>query len=257
MIENSNYIKIKDEISKLINDGKKIMKVLNLLGNSSKDYSKNHYFFTLKYQEWYTKSLPVIRHLLPDRLEEFKRLYHIEGGSNIDNSTYTIEDYLQGVIFEDYSRQYVAKITLYKLKNQVFIVNSVFSRLNSLLANIDELIHADIFTGFLEMGYYLLEEGYKDPAAVLAGGTLEEHLRKLCQKNNIEIKKDDSRYKSADRLNSELANVNVYTKLDQKSITAWLDLRNKAAHGKYDDYTKGQVELMLQGIRDFISRCTA
>ena len=192
MIENSNYIKIKDEISKLINDGKKIMKLLNLLGNSSKDYSKNHYFFTLKYQEWYTKSLPVIRHLLPDRLEEFKRLYHIEGSSNIDNSTYTIEDYLQGVIFEDYSRQYVAKITLYKFKNQVFIVNSVFSRLNSLLANIDELIHADIFTGFLEMGYYLLEEGYKDPAAVLAGGTLEEHLRKLCQKNNIETRKHPS-----------------------------------------------------------------
>ncbi|MCJ7649689.1 MAG: DUF4145 domain-containing protein [Candidatus Lokiarchaeota archaeon] len=128
---------------------------------------------------------------------------------------------------------------------------------NGYLQRIHELIHADIFSDFLEMADYLIKEGYKDPAAVIAGGVIEEHLRKLCQKNNIEIIKDDSRYKTADSLNSELAKANVYKKLDQKSITAWLDLRNKAAHGKYDDYTINQVELMLQGIRDFISRCAA
>jgi hypothetical protein len=37
-------------------------------------------------------------------------------------------------------------------------------------------------------------------------------------------------------------------------VTAWLDLRNKAAHGQYADYTKEQVALTLQGVRDFISR---
>ncbi|RPJ77653.1 MAG: hypothetical protein EHM20_05740, partial [Alphaproteobacteria bacterium] len=55
------------------------------------------------------------------------------------------------------------------------------------LWSIKELIHADIFTDFLEMAKYLLEEGYKDPAAVLIGGVLEEHLRKLCLKNGIKI----------------------------------------------------------------------
>ena len=104
------------------------------------------------------------------------------------------------------------------------------------------------------MADYLLEEGYKDPAAVLAGGTLEEHLRKLCQKNDIEIMKDISHYRKADSLNADLAGANVYSKLDQKSVTAWLDLRNKAAHGKYDEYTKEQVALMVQSLRDFISR---
>lgn len=119
---------------------------------------------------------------------------------------------------------------------------------------IHELIHADIFSDFLMMAEYLLEEGYKDPAAVLAGGTLEEHLRKLCHKNNIEIMKDISHYRTADGLNADLASVIVYSKLDQKSVTAWLDLRNKAAHGKYDEYTKDQVALMVQSILDFISR---
>ena len=122
------------------------------------------------------------------------------------------------------------------------------------LEAIHELIHADIFADFLLMDKYLLEEDYKDPAAVLAGGTLEEHLRKLCQKNNIEIMKDISHYRTADSLNADLAGANVYSKLDQKSATAWLDLRNKAAHGKYNEYTKDQVALMVQSILDFISR---
>ena len=107
------------------------------------------------------------------------------------------------------------------------------------------------------MAEYLLKEGYKDPAAVMIGSVLEEHLRQLCFRNSIpiEIIKDGkTNPKKADLINSELASVNVYNKLDQKSITSWLDLRNKAAHGKYLEYTKEQVEIMYQGVTNFISR---
>ena len=45
-----------------------------------------------------------------------------------------------------------------------------------------------------------------------------------------------------------------YTVSEQKQVTAWLDLRNKAAHGKYSEYVKQQVGLMLDGVRDFIFR---
>ncbi|MGB5925627.1 MAG: hypothetical protein WBH01_05990 [Dehalococcoidia bacterium] len=124
------------------------------------------------------------------------------------------------------------------------------------LYEVEELIHAELFSDFLDMGQYLLKEGYKDPAAVIIGGVLEEHLRKLCLKNSINIKTKD-RLKKADAMNADLANSNVYNRLDQKNITAWLDLRNKAAHGKYTEYTEDQVELTLQGIRDFIARFPA
>jgi hypothetical protein len=33
-----------------------------------------------------------------------------------------------------------------------------------------------------------------------------------------------------------------------------LDLRNKAAHWKYGEYDQKQVEVMLQGVRDFVVR---
>ena len=126
------------------------------------------------------------------------------------------------------------------------------------VSSISEIIHADLFADFTEMAEHLLEEGYKDPAAVIIGSVLEEHLRKLCIKNSLPIESADAkgviRPKKADTLNSELAAANVYGKLDQKSVTAWLDLRNKAAHGHYGDYLKAQVDLLLQSVRDFITR---
>lgn len=123
-----------------------------------------------------------------------------------------------------------------------------------LLQSIEEMIHGDVFEDFLEMGYYLLQEKYKDPAAVLIGGVLEEHIRKMCQKHNIPIIKRDKSPQKTSTLNDELAKAGVYNKGDQKSVTSWLDIRNSAAHGKYGEYTIEQVDLMLRGIRDFISR---
>ena len=55
-------------------------------------------------------------------------------------------------------------------------------------------------------------------------------------------------------MNSDLASASAYSKLDQKNVIAWLDLRNKAAHGKYDEYDLKQVALLTQSVRDFISR---
>ncbi len=123
-----------------------------------------------------------------------------------------------------------------------------------------ELIHADIFTDFLEMARYLIEEGYKDPAAVLVGGVLEEHLRKLCLKNGIQIeiqKGGRTEFKQASLMNDELKGANIYANLEHKNVIAWLDLRNKAAHGKYSEYNNTQVENMLSGVRDFVTRFTA
>lgn len=121
------------------------------------------------------------------------------------------------------------------------------------------LISAEIFSDFLEMAEYLLEEGYKDPAAVMSGSVLEEHLRQLCQQHGISTtvtKQGSPRPRKADALNADLGNKGVYNKLDQKNVTAWLDLRNKAAHGKYQEYTREQVSLMLQSVSDFMVRVT-
>jgi hypothetical protein len=120
------------------------------------------------------------------------------------------------------------------------------------------IVSAEIFADFLEMAEYLASEGYVHPAAVMTGSVLEEHLRQLAFRMGIALEQPDASGKAvprkADVLNADLAKATTYNKLDQKQITAWLDLRNKAAHAKYAEYTAEQVVNMLRGVRDFLTR---
>ena len=125
------------------------------------------------------------------------------------------------------------------------------------LTSLKRLVTAEVFSDFLDMSKYLLDENYKDPAAVMIGSVLEEHLRQLCSTYSVDtfiVKGSDHIPKKADLINSDLTKAGVYGVLEQKSVTAWLDLRNRAAHGKYSEYTIEQVKLMYQGVLDFVSR---
>ena len=121
------------------------------------------------------------------------------------------------------------------------------------LTTVKGLVRAEVFADFLGMAEHLLEQGYKDPAAVLVGGVLEEHLRSLCADRSIPTE-TSGRPKKAAAMNADLFRVSAYNKLDQKNVTAWLDLRNKAAHGSYDQYTQEQVRMMLSGVTEFAAR---
>lgn len=125
------------------------------------------------------------------------------------------------------------------------------------LATFTQLVRAEVFDDLLSMAEYLLDQGYKDPAAVVAGGVLEEHLRKLCERHGIALVDEKGNPKAASKLNGELAGLagkEAYGKLDVKSVTAWIDLRNSAAHGHYHEYNAEQVKLMIRGVRDFTAR---
>lgn len=147
------------------------------------------------------------------------------------------------------------------LDSLIGIIDALFHDLkNNYLKSLTEIIHGEVFRDYLEMAEYLLNQAFKDAAAVITGSTLEEHLRKLCVKNGIDvdiISYGRSKPKNADRLNSELTRLEIYSKLDQKNVTAWLDLRNKAAHGNYSEYQEDQVMQLIAGVKDFIKRKSA
>ncbi len=129
---------------------------------------------------------------------------------------------------------------------------------NDLLISIKEKVSADIFSDFLEMSRYFLDQKFKDPAAVMIGSVLEEHLRLLCNRYKVNIeyinRAGKKVPKKADIINSELVKAEVYGVLEQKSVTTWLHLRNSAAHGKYLEYTIEHVEQMYQGVLYFIMK---
>jgi uncharacterized protein (DUF2164 family) len=122
-----------------------------------------------------------------------------------------------------------------------------------LLQDVRSLIQAEVFSDFLEMGEYLLSEGYKDAAAVILGAVLEDTLRKLAIKHSISLTTQSGKSLTIDPINAALAGVQAYSKLIQKQITTWAHLRNKAAHGQYSEYNKEQVEMMLIFVQSFCS----
>ncbi len=117
------------------------------------------------------------------------------------------------------------------------------------LFDLRSLISAELLGDFLEQAETLLQEGYYVPAASLAGAVLEDSLRKLCEKNGMEVPEKTK----IDKLNTELAKANIYNKLTQKEITAKADIRNNADHGKYDKFTEEDVGFMVKWIRKFES----
>lgn len=128
---------------------------------------------------------------------------------------------------------------------------------NGYFTDVSELVRAETFTDFLDQAEYLMSEGYKDSAAVIMGGVLEQHIKSLCIKNLISMStlkpNGETRLLKLHELNAELAKANVYNKAYQKSITSFLAVRNAAAHGKWDEYTAEQVKQTLGGVTAFIA----
>lgn len=144
-----------------------------------------------------------------------------------------------------------------KLRNIIGTVIALKSDLqNDYLKFFSDIVQSEVFSDYLEMAEDLLNEGYKDPAAVLVGSTLEVHLKELCVSNGIDIEVMNNYWclvpKKADLMNSDLAKKSIYSSAYQKQIIAWLGIRNSAEHGKYYEYKTEEVSLMLQGIRQFI-----
>ena len=128
--------------------------------------------------------------------------------------------------------------------------------LNGLLLNFVELVHADLFSDFLEMAAHLLEKNFKQPAAVLVGCVMEQHLHKLCTKHGIDLSPKDAKTgenkpRSSESLNQELAKVGIITKNEQKQLTAWYGIRNSAAHGRPDEFDEREGRTIHHGVAGF------
>jgi len=115
------------------------------------------------------------------------------------------------------------------------------------------LLTADAFESFLEQADYLLEQGFKNPAAMLAGAVLESTLRKMCEVRGIEIGPRET----IGTLNAKLAKQTdppAYSSMYHKQIIAWADLRNNADHGHFGEYEPEHVRAMIDGVREFAAR---
>lgn len=194
--------------------------------------------------------------------DEYVDYYYVRDGSMTGFRSACLS-FIERVFGRDHSHysQFIAKTSHHfydDSERAIAILEAIRSEVQGgWLFEIKNLVAAELFSDFLEQAEHLLTQGYKDAAAVMIGSVLEEHLRQLCIRNAIDthdLKDEKTIPRKVDRLNAELAKAGVYTALDAKQITAWLGLRNSAAHGEYSAYSREQVQNLASGVLNFILR---
>ena len=121
-------------------------------------------------------------------------------------------------------------------------------------------VEAEVAADYMGQADALLKEGQPGafdhvPAAVLSGAVLEKALRTLCdrQQTQIPITNANGDGKTLNPMIDDLKKAGVFNELKAKQLRAWADIRNKAAHGEFNQFTKGDVEQMLAGIANFLA----
>jgi len=134
---------------------------------------------------------------------------------------------------------------------------------NGFLANLSMEIGAEIASDYMGQAEQLLSEGSSGsydhvPAAVLTGAVLEKFLRTLCDQQTPPIPTFKTTPKGdvplmLNSLIDELKKTGFFNELKAKQLRAWADIRNAAAHGKFDEFSRSDVEQMIQGVKYFLA----
>lgn len=231
----SSSKKIKEELNNLINEGASLV-------IEESDYNNLRF----NYQDWYTKSLAVLQQLAPERLIEFRELYRDGNRKNIDISTYGISDFLLGYSLKGHNSKDIALI---KVMTQIKILNSLNSRIDYLLSDIEGILKSDLFTNELESSKSLLKSNHLRAAGTLAGVVLESHLSDVCRNHGIKVK---TKNPVISVYNDLLKDEKILDVPKWRKIQVFGDIRNYCTHKKERDPTYDEVEELIEGVKKII-----
>lgn len=111
------------------------------------------------------------------------------------------------------------------------------------------LVSAEVFADFLVQAEVLLENDYKDAAAVIIRAVLEDGLRRVCNARGLQFNARDG----INELAKSLVKANTITSVQFKEIEAKKEVGNKAAHGKFSEFTKEDVVAFHEFVQRFLA----
>lgn len=202
--------------------------------------------FQYDYQRWYTKALKAVASLAPDRHAEFRGYYEVDPKrKSLGYGTYVIQDYIKGVAPNSYNypgfdtRQQALQCFF----NQLTILQAVGERVDSVLANIEGEIYAEMQDGEIAVARKLAKVSLR-AAGALVGVLVEGHLQKVAQAHGLKIAK---RNPTIADINDPLKAASVIDTPAWRKISYLADIRNLCSHKKDAEPTKEQVEELIQG----------
>ncbi|NCB74797.1 MAG: hypothetical protein EOM51_08670 [Clostridia bacterium] len=229
---------LKEEIATLRKKGNELIKTLEVDKTGA---CKDFQFFVRNYEAWYTKSLLVVKQLMPDKLDDFIVLYRNEKRKNIALSNYTISDALRGLKIQP--GNHGPETALFCVGRQINIVGTCLEAFESTIYNIQTILQADVFDSELDSARHLHKMGFIRAAGAICGVVLEKHFAGVAINHNIVIKKRDPHISDYNEAFKE----NVYDVVEWRKIQHLGDIRNLCDHKKDRDPTKEEVDELITG----------
>ena len=205
------------------------------------------------YQTWYTKSVHLIKLILPSRIEEFNSYYvskiSKKGEEASAEQLYTIQDFLIGddpPLFygtESEIKALAKYITVTKLKLQNSILTVAYSAIDSFLMHFDQEIYYAYQEDELAAAKTVLKVNVR-AAGALCGVVIEKHLKRLLGDRVSEIK---SRNPGITDLASQLKSDGKIDLPVFKRIELLGSIRNYCDHQKDRDPTEQEVKDLISG----------
>lgn len=202
--------------------------------------------FRGKYESWYSESSALIKQVLPDRLEDFRRHYQIpKGRRDVDHGNYVIEDFMQRSVIKFGGTVKVdGGAAIFRFQSQVQILEACAARFESSLFDIRQLVHADILDSELAGASELLKNKFVRPAGVVAGIVLERHLQEVVASHDVKVK---ARPTLGDFIQA-LKDAEVLTTPDWRRLQHLNELRVKCTHNKGSEPTAEDVKDLIEGV---------
>ena len=141
--------------------------------------------------------------------------------------------------------------SLYSLQQIEGILKGTKTNLEAgLLDDLTSKILIDLKADFLGTAQQLIDEGQKDPAAVLACVVLEDSLKRLAQKHGIDGLAD----KEMSVVAGSLLAKSIIEKTTNQSIQSFKALRNAALHAQWAEVSVESLKLLLVFLPAFIEK---
>lgn len=232
--------KMEEHIKAAFKDDKKV-----------KEYIKKILPFKKEYQSWYSESLVLIKQLMPDRLNDFVRLFEKpKTRKAIEYGNYVMEDYLQSLtVTRGYEKKVGPEAAINQFDQQLNILKSIERRFESSLFDIRQLVQADLFDSELEAAKELNKNKFSRGAGAVAGVVLEKHLAQVLDNHNLKSSKKNP---SISDFNDNLKSSGVYDTPTWRKIQHLGDIRNLCDHNKTREPKSEEVEELIAGVEAII-----
>jgi len=232
---------IKKELKALLDKQKDLIQ----LAEKNDDILK----FGTTYQRWYSRAYKLVESLAPERLTEFSSYYLIDPKRKVtDAGNYVIQDYIKGIGARidqfDQPLWDTNNLTMIRVMNQLQIIGSLSSRIDSVLQDVTGHLFAELQDSELKAAVQLKKIS-KRAAGALAGVVLERHLQRTVKNHKITIRKKSP---TISDLNDRLKQAAVYDVPTWRKIQLLADIRNLCSHQKASEPTDDQIDELISGV---------